>query len=41
MLLLARSIDTLHHHGNNLATVMQLKRREPDVFHPAPKQEES
>ena len=35
------TIDTFYHHGHNLATVMQLMRREPDVFHPAPKQDGS
>ena len=35
------TLDTFYHHGHNLATVMQLMRREPDVFHPAPKQEGS
>ena len=36
-----RIIDTFYQYGSNLATVMQLMRREPDVFNTAPQQEES
>ena len=30
------TMDSFYHHGNNLATVMQLMRREPDELHTAP-----
>lgn len=35
------TLDTFYQYGSNLATVMQLLGREPDVFHTAPKREES
>jgi hypothetical protein len=30
------TLDAVYHDGYNLATVMQMMRREPDEFHPAP-----
>lgn len=37
--LVTHPFDTFAHYGDNLATVVQLLRREPDRFYPAPKQE--
>ncbi len=33
------TMDSFYHHGRNLATVMQLMRRQPDEVHPAPPEE--